>query len=176
MSDTITRDAYGAVIEPATFKIERLLPGPIERVWDHLTKSELRRKWLAAGEMTLVPDAPFEFVWRNEELHGSVGARPEGMPEEHRLESRILDVEPPRRLAFAWKEGDVTFTLDPVGDKVKLTVVHRRVSDRSNLTAVSAGWHAHLDVLVALLNDERPTSFWDAWQRLRAQYDARIPE
>ena len=36
-------DAYGTLIEPATLKIERLLPGPIERVWAYLTDSELRR-------------------------------------------------------------------------------------------------------------------------------------
>jgi uncharacterized protein YndB with AHSA1/START domain len=38
-------------IEPATLKIERLLPGPIERVWACLTEIGLRRRWLAAGEM-----------------------------------------------------------------------------------------------------------------------------
>ena len=42
-------DDYGALIEPATVKIQRLLPGPIERVWAYLTDGDLRRKWLAAG-------------------------------------------------------------------------------------------------------------------------------
>ena len=30
-----------------------------------------------------------------------------------------------------------------------LTVIHRRLPDRSTLLNVSAGWHAHLDILVA---------------------------
>ena len=37
-------EAYGELIEPATLKIERLLPGPIERIWSYLTDSELRRQ------------------------------------------------------------------------------------------------------------------------------------
>ena len=56
------------VTEPSTLRIQRLLPGPIERVWAYLTESELRRKWLAAGEMEMKVGAPFELVWRNDEL------------------------------------------------------------------------------------------------------------
>ncbi|UOM36519.1 SRPBCC family protein [Acuticoccus sp. I52.16.1] len=175
MSDAMTIDAYGAVIAPATFKIERLLPGPIERVWDYLTNSDLRRQWLASGDMTLEEDAPFTLTWRNEELLGS-GPRPEGMSEEHSMDSRIIAVEPPRRLVFAWKQGEVSFTLAPVGDRVLLTLVHSRVSDRANLTSVSAGWHAHLGVLAAALEGTAPTPFWPTWQALRADYEARIPE
>ena len=46
-------DPYGELIEPATLKIQRVLPGPIERVWAYLTQGELRRQWLAAGQMEL---------------------------------------------------------------------------------------------------------------------------
>ena len=55
-------DAYGALIEPTTLKIQRLLPGPIERVWAYLTDSELRRKWLAAGAMEMKVGATFSSV------------------------------------------------------------------------------------------------------------------
>ena len=48
MKELPTSDAYGVLTEPATLKIQRLLPGPIERVWAYLTESELRRQWLAA--------------------------------------------------------------------------------------------------------------------------------
>ena len=53
MNERAILDAHGVLIEPATLKIQRLLPGPIERVWAYLTESELRRKWLAAGEMEM---------------------------------------------------------------------------------------------------------------------------
>ena len=44
---------YGVVTEPRTIRMERLLPGPIERVWDYLTDSAKRGKWFAAGKMEL---------------------------------------------------------------------------------------------------------------------------
>ena len=69
-------DAYGTLIEPTTLKIQRLLPGPIERVWAYLTDSELRRKWLAAGAMEMKVGAPFELIWRNDELNDPPGKRP----------------------------------------------------------------------------------------------------
>jgi uncharacterized protein YndB with AHSA1/START domain len=43
-------------------RIQRLLPGPIERVWAYLTESDLRRQWLASGTMQLQPGASFELV------------------------------------------------------------------------------------------------------------------
>jgi uncharacterized protein YndB with AHSA1/START domain len=65
-------------------KIQRLLPGPIERVWAYLTQSELRRRWLAAGEMEMKVGAPFECVGRNDELTNPPGQRLPGFSEEHR--------------------------------------------------------------------------------------------
>ena len=40
-NDRPTTDAYGELIEPATRTLQRLLPGPIERVWSYLTDSDL---------------------------------------------------------------------------------------------------------------------------------------
>src|SRR5262249_55047990 len=68
MNAPASRDAYGTLIEPTTLKIQRLLPGPIERVWAYVTDSELRRKWLAAGKMEMKTGSSFELVWRNDEL------------------------------------------------------------------------------------------------------------
>ena len=168
---------YGEVIEPATFRIQRMLPGPIERVWAYLTESELRRQWLAAGDMTLQVDAPFEFVWRNDELTEPPGERPSWASQEHRMESRIVELEPPRRLSITWgSTGGVTFELEPQGGDVLLTVTHRRAPDRGVLVNFSSGWHAHLDVLTAKLRGETPAPFWDAFSRVRADYEARTPQ
>lgn len=56
-----------------------------------------------------------------------------------------------------------------------LTQVHRRLPDRATLLSVSAGWHAHLDVLAARTRDEAPEPFWDAWSALKGEYEQRIP-
>jgi uncharacterized protein YndB with AHSA1/START domain len=102
MTDVATLTDYGVLTEPATLTIERLLPGPIDRVWAYLTESELRRKWLAAGEMNLTVGSAFEFHWRNDELTTPPGSRPSGHSSEHRLECRITELDPPRRLSITW--------------------------------------------------------------------------
>jgi uncharacterized protein YndB with AHSA1/START domain len=176
MTDAATAGAHGTLIEPATLRIERVLPGPIERIWAYLTESELRRKWLAAGEMELRIGAPFELVWRNDELTDPPGTRPEGFAAEHRLQGEITEVDPPRRLAITWgSSGGVTFTLEPQGRYVLLGIVHRRLPDRGMLLKVSAGWHTHLDVLAARVAGETPASFWDSWQHRHEEYRARLP-
>lgn len=177
MTQLADRGAYGTLVEPTTFRIERRLPGPIERVWSYLTESDLRQLWLASGTMELKVGAPFELVWQNDRLTDDPGQRPEEIGEEHRMTSRILLVEPPRRLVFSWFEtGEVTFELTPEGDGVLLTLTHRRLSGRSGLLNVSAGWHAHLDVLVARLTGMPFGTFWDKWRALKEDYTRRIPE
>lgn len=158
---TITeRDAYGTLIESDTLRIHRRLPGPVDRVWAYLTQSDLRRKWLAAGEMELVPGAPVELVWRNDDLTDPPGTPPEGASSEHRLMSEVIEFQPFRKLSIAWgNTGGVTFQLEPDGDQVILTVTHRRVPDRATLLSVSAGWHAHLDVLAAELGNQKAKAF-----------------
>jgi uncharacterized protein YndB with AHSA1/START domain len=176
MNELAPKAAYGVLTEPATLKIERLLPGPIERVWAYLTESDLRRQWLAAGQMDMRLGAPFEFVWRNAELTDPPGQRPPGFAEEHRMQSRITELDPPRRLSFAWSgSGDVSFVLEPKGNEVLLTVIHRRLPDRATLLKVSAGWHTHLGVLVARATGKEPSPFWDGWSRLMTDYDQRLP-
>ena len=171
-----TPDAYGELIEPTTLKIQRLLPGPIERVWAYLTDSDLRRQWLASGAMNLQPGAPFELTWHNDELSDPPGQKPEGFGSEHKMQSAITELDPPRRLAFTWNNtGGVSFELEPKGGDVLLTVIHRRLPDRNMLLMVAAGWHAHLDVLGARAKGQAPAPFWDVWVRLRKEYDKRLP-
>jgi uncharacterized protein YndB with AHSA1/START domain len=176
MKERATVDAYGVLTEPATLKIQRLLPGPIERIWAYLTESDLRRQWLAAGQMEMKVGAPVELVWRNDQLTNPPGQRPPGFSGERRMQSRITELDPPRKLAIAWDgSGDVSFELEPKGNEVLLTVIHRRLPDRANLLGVGAGWHMHLDLLVARVTGKEPEPFWDGLSRLREEYDRRIP-
>src|SRR5215217_4442707 len=137
MNDLSTPGAYGELIEPTTLRIERLLPGPIERVWAYLTESDLRRQWLASGDMDMKVGTPFELVWRNNELTDPPGERPPGFGEEHRIQSEITELDPPRKLAFTFgNAGHITFTLEPKSSKVLLTLVHRRLPDRTTTLMV----------------------------------------
>ncbi len=166
----------GTLTAPDTITLVRTLPGPAERVWRYLTDSDLRRKWLASGTMELRPGADFNLTWHNDTLTNPPGTRPEGFGEQHTMPCRILAADPPRHLSFAWPGvGEVAFDLQPQGDEVILTVTHRLLPSRETSLMVGAGWHAHLDILVATLRNLHPAPFWDSWTRLKSEYDARLP-
>lgn len=176
MNERVTPGAYGELIEPTTLKIQRRLPGPIERVWAYITDGELRRKWLAAGQMEMKVGASCELVWRNDELTTPPGHRPAGYSAEHRMPTKILELEEPRHIVFTFgNNGDVSIDLEPKGNEVLLTLTHRRLPDRPTLLRVAAGWHSHLDVLVARSSGKEPAAFWDGMIELLADYDKRIP-
>ena len=164
-------DVYGTLDDHDTLTIRRRLPGPVERVWAYLTDDDLRRRWLAAGQMDLRVGAPFTLTWRNDEL-----TDPPGAGSEESMASTLTEVEPLRRMSFTWDgSGDVTFDLTPAGKDVILTVTHRRLPTRGTRLDVSAGWHTHLDILVDLAAGRTPAPFWDRWRQLRADYDGRLP-
>src|SRR5262245_12073676 len=61
-------DKYGKVLAPDTVRFERLLPGPIERVWSYLTDPEKRSKWLAGGPMELRIGGPVKLWFHHKSL------------------------------------------------------------------------------------------------------------
>lgn len=168
-------DQRGSLSDGGTLRIQRRLPGPIERVWSYLTDDRLRRQWLASGTMNLEPDATFELVWRNDELSASSDERPEGFTAESRATCRFVEVEPPRRMRYLWPGvGEVSFELEAAGSDVMLTVAHRQLSGERLILNVCAGWHAHLALLVALLQGARPPSLWSTWKRVRSEYEVQL--
>lgn len=166
MADIAMPETYGRLVEPTTLKIERLLPGPIERVWAYLTQSDLRRRWLASGEMRLAPDAPFELVWRNDELSDPPGHRPEGFSEEEKMASRIITVVPPHHIVFSWGEGgEVSIELQALGKDVLLTLIHRRLVGRKTKLDVSAtGMCISIFSLPVFRKRNRPLSGIRGWR------------
>ncbi|MEO5578129.1 MAG: SRPBCC family protein [Sphingomicrobium sp.] len=177
MTQAANNNAYGVLSDDSTLTVKRLLPGPIDRVWRYLAESDLRRQWLAAGDMEMKRGSRFELVWRNGELMDNPGQPPEGFGGEHRMNSEITEIDAPRKLSFSWGDtGGVSFELDQQGDEVLLTLTHRRIAERSTRLNISAGWHAHLDVLAARLSgDELTRPFWDHWASLKADYEKRLP-
>ena len=78
MNHQAKAEDFGILIEPTTLKIERMLPGRIERVWSYVTYNDLRRQWFASVARQLQPDAPFELVWRDDAVSNTAGTTPEG--------------------------------------------------------------------------------------------------
>lgn len=168
-------DTPGTLTDATTLRLQRRLPGTADRVWAWLTQGELRRQWLADGDMTLHPGASFELVWRNDELSASPDERPAGFGAESRATCEILEVDPPRRLRYTWPGvGEVTFELAPAGDEVLLTLTHRQLAGETLVLNVCAGWHAHMARLVALAEGTPPPSLWATWRALREDYVRRL--
>lgn len=175
MTTMLDQDRYGLLTEPATLTIARLLPGPVDRIWAYLTDSDLRRQWLAAGAMEASVGAPVELVWRNDELTDPPGTRPDGFGDEHRMTCEVVAIDALHMLSISWgSTGGVTFTLEEKGDEVLLTIVHKRIEDPEMRLNVSAGWHAHLDVLEARTRGSEAAAHWDNWTRLRTEYAERL--
>ena len=108
-------DARATLVKPSTIRFERLLPGPIERVWAYLTESAKRATWLAAGEFELRMGGKIELIFENDKLSDDTpkggGAR--------RFEGRITRLEPLRALGHTWGwDGKETEILSRCTDEI----------------------------------------------------------
>lgn len=175
---------FGIVTDTGTVKFERLLPGPIERVWAYLTESEKRGRWLASGHMDLRPCGRVELFFRHKDLSPVKESTPEKYKHYDQGETshgRIVRVEAPRLLIFTWDEhggteSEVTFELAPRGSEVLLTVIHKQLRDRAARISVCGGWHTHLAILQEHLAGRKPQPFWSAFATMEVEYDRRVPK
>jgi uncharacterized protein YndB with AHSA1/START domain len=167
---------FGAVSEPNTFRITRIVPGPIERIWSYLTDPEKRRTWFGAGPMELLLGGRIGLKFRFDEL--SVEKTPADKTSECDVNGRVTRCEPPRFLSYTWGDendaSEVTFELSPRGRDVVLVITHRRLGDRGKMVSVASGWHAHLDLLADHLDGQRARPFWSTKIRLAAEYERRF--
>ncbi|HVY05523.1 MAG TPA: SRPBCC family protein [Burkholderiales bacterium] len=171
-------DEYGVVTEPATFRIERLLPGPIERVWAFCTESEKRGKWFAAGPLELKVGGRGRWIAENSKLSPTPDLAEFRNDMKVPLDVTVLDIDPPRLLVMQWNakgnETEVTFELEARGDNVLLVVTHSRVTDPALLLGIAGGWHVHLGILLDLFHGRAIPPFWSTHARMVKEYEARI--
>jgi len=97
-----------------------------------------------------------------------------------KLQGRVIACEAPRQLTLGWggpaAESRVHFELTPRGDQVLLVVTHSQLYSREEMISVSAGWHTHLDILVAKLSGATPPSFWAQHTQLEMEYALRLEQ
>jgi uncharacterized protein YndB with AHSA1/START domain len=179
MSETAQAD--GKILDAHTVRFERLLPGPIERVWAYLTESDKRGQWLAPGETEPRVGGKVEFHFRHADLTPHVEATPEKykhMEGGASFAGMVTRYEPPRLLAYTWGEGpgdEVTFELTPRGKQVLLVVTDRR-RDTKETAGAASGWHTHLGILDDRLNDRTPAPFWATHAKWEAEYAKRMEQ
>lgn len=167
----------GKMISNHALQFERLLPGPIERLWEYITDADKRSKWFCGGSSGLNAGDEFKFVFYNSQL----GSPPEPAPGKYKefgdgFESRavVVKAEKPFLFVIEW-EGVVTFKLEEFGEMVKLTLTHEKLTDSKEArVGTLAGWHTHLDILVEVFNNREPKSFWSAHMALEDEYASKV--
>jgi uncharacterized protein YndB with AHSA1/START domain len=171
-------NSRSTLIKPSTIRFERLLPGPIERVWAYLTESDKRATWLAAGEFDLRVGGRIELHFDNESLTdetappGAMGAG------KHSAEGKITRLEPPRLLAHTWSwqggESEVTYELTPKGKDVLITIHHKLPDEPGIKVAVGGGWAVHAGILADRLGGVKPRPFWSTHARSMKEFEAAV--
>jgi uncharacterized protein YndB with AHSA1/START domain len=172
------------VLSPTEIRFERLLPGPIETVWAFLTDSQKRGEWFASGPMEQRVGGKIAFRFKHSDLSPNKAPPPDRFREMdragHRSEGTVIEIEAPRHLAFTWNNSDgshseVVFDLEARGDKILLTLTHRKLTRRSDMMGFAGGWHCHLFILEEKAWGRTPPAFWDVFRNVDGEYDARIP-
>jgi uncharacterized protein YndB with AHSA1/START domain len=170
---------YATRIAPDAIRLERILPGPIEKVWAFLTDAEKRSRWLCGGEFELRVGGRVTLDFNHSRISH------EATPEKYRdmpmcSTGEVLRVEPPKLLEFTWLEADgahsqVTWELAQAGDQVLFTITHRQVRERGMLLSVSAGWDVHVSILDDLFAGRTPRGFWSSHDAREKDYEKRFP-
>lgn len=174
---------YGVVLESGAVRFERLLPGPVERVWAHLAESEKRGTWFASGEAEPRVGGKISLLFKHSQITN------EAPPERYRemndkgwpSNGTITRYEPPHAIGFTWggegePKSEVVFELAPEGEKVRLTLTHRKLANKTEMANVSGGWHLHLGLLEDKLAGDAPRGFWSRHDKLEAEYAARYAD
>jgi uncharacterized protein YndB with AHSA1/START domain len=124
-------------------RLERLLPGSITHVWDHLTRPELLPGWFGGKSS----------------IEARVGGTVSLM--DGHIRGTVTRWAPPHQLSYTWNvftpgdgpdavsaypESYLTLTLETRGDQVLLTLDHLPVLERFEKQN-AMGWHTFLDIL-----------------------------
>jgi uncharacterized protein YndB with AHSA1/START domain len=184
----MSMEDFATKLNDRTIQFVRILPGPIEKIWEYLADSDKRGEWFAKGAFGKVGE-PFELRWKHSELSPNQATPPERMAEMdkngHSATNILLKWEPPHLLVFTFgteklppgERSEVEFRLAQEGDikdnKVRFTLTHSKIPDRAYAVNVSGGWHAHLDVLQYRAEGKVPPAFWDVWRKTEDTYEKR---
>ena len=166
--------------EPTSLEIFRDLPGPIERVWDYLTRSELRQKWLCAGNVSSAPGGEIEFKFDHSNLSAHPTPESHGESGDQKMLGIVRVYDPPHHLAFSWPSAEaeapteVIIKLSETERGVRLHLRHERVMTKDYKSGASAGWHTHLDILGDILGGKPGRDFWDHYLPLEQMYKAQL--
>ncbi|CAN5474143.1 hypothetical protein BH10ACT1_BH10ACT1_39850 [soil metagenome] len=139
-------------------RFERHLPHPVELVWQALTEADHLAAWFPTTiSGRLVAGGALRFEFRD----GAGGG-------EWDFDGQVLEVDPPRLLAFRWGDDVLRAELTPT-DAGCLLVFTDTMADEGTAARDAAGWHvcldqleAHTDGRPAVAPGTGPTTGWQA--------------
>ena len=103
-------DIYGKRIDAHTVRFERLLPGPVEKIWAYLTDGQKRGEWFASGALPAKVGETFELNFKHSDLSPNKAPPPERFKEMDakgfRAKERLLALEPMRRIVHTFGEDN----------------------------------------------------------------------
>lgn len=172
---------YGRAIAPDTFRLERTLKAPIERVWSYFVDAGKRSRWFNAGDDLTAKGQDFMFSFGH---HRITNEKP---PErwksmesgEMEMHGRVLAFEPPHLLAITWggdgeAESEVRFEFTAMGDETRLVLTHTKIATTDDMRDYAGGWTAHVQTLADVLEDKPANRFWADVMAAQEHYDRNM--
>ncbi len=143
-------DERGVMGRAATVRFERVLPGPIERVWAHLTDTKLLPAWFAE-DSTIEPKQGGAVSLMGGHIRGTVTQwRP---PHVLTYTWNVFEPDAPADAVSDYPESYLQLTLEARGGEVLLTLSHAPILERFEKQN-AMGWHTFLDIVAAALRGE----------------------
>lgn len=172
---------YGKLLGPGRLEFRRRFDADIEKVWQFLVDPEKRKLWFCGGSTDKQVGGQIVLEFDHRRLAESVPPPKYAGEVQVTHRGKILQYDPPRRLAFTWFEpagggaSTVEISLAPTADgATELHLVHTNLEGRDVIIGVFAGWHGHFDLLAETLAGPRQTDFWLRDQQLEREYEERI--
>jgi uncharacterized protein YndB with AHSA1/START domain len=101
---------------PRDLRFEAVYPHPIEKVWRAITDPKAISQWLMENDFE--PRLGHKFMFRSQPRPGWDG----------KSYCEVIELEPPRRLAYTWRGGPLDtvlrITLEPVAEGTRLVLEH----------------------------------------------------
>ena len=159
-------DQSATFLKTPSVRMERLLPGPIDRIWERLTNTRLLNTWF--GEKSDI-----------EPRQGGAVRLMDG-----HIRGTVTQWHPPHRLSYTWNvfgpgdppeaasaypESYLMLTLEPQGDNVLLVLSHLPVLEQFEKQN-AMGWHTFLDILTDTLTGRKVRTQQEYMVRNAARY------
>jgi len=149
----------------STITHTRVIKTTPEDLWDAITNPERAARWLGALSGDLVKGGHYELVF-------------DASDPDSRVEGIVLSCTPPRQLVATWSAPEesasrVSVTLSPCDDGTLLELVHAGLQPPASDTGHAAGWHIHLDQLMAGVERNQWQDLWGSFDQVHDAYVLR---